>query len=101
MKHRVTSLTIDKVLTGTWQAVSLYLRNAAKDKTGMTEICVTSSTTEIHTTGLKTDVRSASALNKSNVRKGTMTTMVPIMTNLTDSILPKGAQSRRSQGFFP
>jgi hypothetical protein len=29
-----------------------------------------------------------------------MTTMIPITTDLTDSVLPKGAQCRRSQGFF-
>jgi uncharacterized membrane protein len=56
---------------------------------------------EMHAARLKTDVRSVSTWNKSSVKKGTMITTVLIMTNLTDSILPKGAQCRRSQGFFP
>jgi hypothetical protein len=47
----------------------------------MIDICATSSVAEIHTTGLKTGVSSASASNKSSVKKGTMITMVPIMTN--------------------
>jgi hypothetical protein len=73
----------------------------AKDEIGMIDICATSSVAEIHTTGLKTGVSSASASNKSSVKKGTMITMVPIMTNLTNSVLPKGAHSRRSQSLFP
>jgi hypothetical protein len=48
MKHGVTCLTTDKVLTGTRQVVSLHRRNAAEDETGMTEICATSSMTEMH-----------------------------------------------------
>jgi hypothetical protein len=55
----------------------------------------------MHTDGLKTGIRSTSTLNRSSMKKGTMTTIVPIMTNLTDSILPKGAQCRKSQVFFP
>jgi hypothetical protein len=47
-----------------------------------------SSTAEMHVAGLKTGVRSVSASNRSNVKKGTMITVVPIMTNLIDSILP-------------
>jgi hypothetical protein len=90
MKHGVTSMTTGKVLTGTRQAVSLHWRNAAEDKTWMTEICMTSSAVGILATELKTGVRSASALNRSSMKKGTMTTTVPIMTNLIDSILPKG-----------
>jgi hypothetical protein len=100
MKHGATSLTTGRVLTGTRQAVSLHWRNAVEDKTGMTEICATSSTAEMHATGLKIGIRSTSALNKSSMKKGTMTTTIPIMTNLIDSVLLKGAQCRRSQRFF-
>jgi hypothetical protein len=89
MMDGVTSMTMGSVLTGTRQAVSLHQRSMFEDKTGMTEICATSSTVEMHTVGLKTGVRSVSALNRSSVKKGTMTTMVPIMTNLTDSVHPK------------
>jgi hypothetical protein len=55
----------------------------------MTKICTTSSTVEMHTARLKTGAKSASASNRSSLKKGTMTTTVPIMTNLTDSILLK------------
>jgi hypothetical protein len=67
----------------------------------MTEICVMSSAVEMHVAGSKTDVKSTSTSNKGSVKKGTMTTMVPITTNLIDSVLPKGAQWRRIQGLFP
>jgi hypothetical protein len=56
----------------------------------MIEICVMSFTTEIHADRLKTGVGSASALNRSIVKRGTMTTMVPVTTNLTNGALPKG-----------
>jgi hypothetical protein len=92
MKHGVTSMTTGKVLTGTRQAVSLHRRNAVKDETGMTEICATLFTVEMHATRLKTGVRNTSALNRSIVKKGTMTTMVPTTTNHTDNVFPKGAQ---------
>jgi hypothetical protein len=55
----------------------------------------------MHMARSKTSIRSVSALNRSSVKKGTMTIMVPIMTNLTDSVLSMGAQCRRSQGIFP
>jgi hypothetical protein len=48
-----------------------------------------SSAAKMHMTGSKTSVKSASALNMSDVKTGTIITMVPIMTNLTDSIPPK------------
>jgi hypothetical protein len=101
MKHGVTSLTTDKVLMGTQQVVSLHRRNVVEDGTRMTEICMMSSVVEMHMAGLKTGARNMSALNRSSVKKGTTTTMVPITTNLTNNVLPKGAQCRRRQGFFP
>jgi hypothetical protein len=55
-------------------------------------------------TGSKIGIKSTSVSNRSNIKKVTMTTMVPITTNLTDSILLKGGggvQCRRSQGLFP
>jgi hypothetical protein len=61
-----------RVHTGIWQAISLHRRNAAEGETGMTEICA---------------ISSMSVMNRSSVKKGTMTTMVPITTNLTDSVL--------------
>jgi hypothetical protein len=61
MKHGVTSLTTDRVLTETQQTVSLHLRNTADEETRVTEICVTSSVIEMHSAGLKTDARSTSA----------------------------------------
>jgi hypothetical protein len=100
-KHGVTSMTTGRVLIGTRQAVSLHQRNTAEDETGMTEICETSFVAEMHAARLKIDARSVSALNRGNVKKGTMTTTVLIMTNLTNNILSRGAQCKRSQGFFP
>jgi hypothetical protein len=59
------------------------------------------STAEMHTAGSKISVRSVSALNRSSVKKGTMTTMVPIMTNLTDSVLSKGGAMLEESRLFP
>jgi hypothetical protein len=101
MKHRVTSLTTGRVLMGTRQAVSLHRRNATEDKTEMIEICSTSSTAELHATGLKTGVRSTGTSNRSSVKKRTMTTTVPIMTKLTDSILPNGGAMQEESRLFP
>jgi hypothetical protein len=67
----------------------------------MIEICVMSSTAEMHAVRLKTNVRSASALNRSSVKKGTMTNTVPIMTNLNDSVLPKGGAMQGESRLFP
>jgi hypothetical protein len=89
MKHRVTSLTTGRVLAGTWLAVLLHQRNVAEGKLGMTETCATLSAAKMHATGLKTDIRSMTALNRCDVNRGTMTTMVPLMTILTDSILTR------------
>jgi hypothetical protein len=90
-----------RVLMGTRQAISLHWRNASEDETGMTEICVTSSTTEMHVTGLKTSARSVSALNWSSVKKGTMTTTVLITTNLIVIVLSKGGTMQEESRLFP
>jgi hypothetical protein len=68
---------------------SLHRRNAVEGKTRMTETCVTSFAAKMHVAGSKTSIRSMSALNRNDVKRGTMTIMVPIMTNLTDSTLLK------------
>jgi hypothetical protein len=101
MKHEVMRMTTDRVPMGTQLAVSLHQRNVAEDKTGMTVTCVMSSTTEMHTAGLRTSARSTSALNGSSVKKGTMTTTVPIMINLTDSALPKEGVPQEESKLFP
>jgi hypothetical protein len=98
MKHGVMSLTIGRVLMGTQQAVSLHRRNAAEDENGMIKICAMSSVAEMHEAGLKTSVRS---LKRSSVKKGTMTTTVPITTNLTDSVLTKGGAMQEESRLFP
>jgi hypothetical protein len=51
MKHEVTSLTSDGVITWTRHAVSLHRRNTAKDETEMTKICVMSSAAEMLAAG--------------------------------------------------
>jgi hypothetical protein len=92
------SLTTGRVSMGTRQIVSLHQRNMAEDETGMIEICVMSSTIEVHVAGLKIGVRSTSALNKSSVKKWTMITTVPILTNLTESVLSRrGAMQEQSR----
>jgi hypothetical protein len=101
MKHGVTSLTTSGVRAGTHLAVSLHLWNVAEGETGMTETCVISSTAKMHATGSKTGVRIVSALNKSDVKRGTMTTVVLIMTNLTDNILPMEVTMQEESRPFP
>jgi hypothetical protein len=91
------SLTTGRVRTGTRQAVSLHRRNVVEDETRMIKICMMSSAVEMHVIGSKTGVRSISALNRSSVKKGTTTTMVPITTNHTDSILPKGGGAMQEE----
>jgi hypothetical protein len=86
---------------GTRLAVSLHRRNTAEDKTGMTEICVTSSATEMHAAELKTGIKSASTLNRSSVKKWTMTTTTPITINLTDSVLSKEGAMQDESKLFP
>jgi hypothetical protein len=92
VKYEVMSLTTDRVCAGAHPTISLHQRNTAKDRIGMTEICATSSVEEMHTIGLTTGARSVSALSKNDMMRGTMTIMVPSMTNLTDSApLKEGA----------
>jgi hypothetical protein len=40
-------------------------------------------------------------LNRSSVKKGTMTTTVPITTNLTDNVFPKGGAMQEESRLFP
>jgi hypothetical protein len=82
-------MTTNRVHTVTRQAVSLPQRNMVEGEIGMTKNCMMSSAAEMHTAGLKTGIRSVNILNRSSVKKETMTTMAPITTNLTDSVLPK------------
>jgi hypothetical protein len=84
-KYGVMSLTTDRVHTGTQSVVSLHQRNVANGGIGITKICATSSAVEMHAIGLTTGARRVSALSKNDVMRGTMTIIVPFMTNLTDS----------------
>jgi hypothetical protein len=98
VKYGVTSFTTDKIHVGTWPAVSLHQRNAAEGGIRVTKICVTSFAAEIHATGLTTGARSVSALSKNDVMRGTMTIMVPSMTNLTDrASLKEGTTQEESK----
>jgi hypothetical protein len=93
MKHGVMSVNTGRVPMGARLTISLYLRNVHKDETRMTETCVVSSVTEMHVVGLKTGVRSS-------VKKGTITIMIPITINLTDSaLLKEGAMQEESKLF--
>jgi hypothetical protein len=55
-------------------------------KIGTTEICVTIFKTEMHVTELKTGANKEIASNENDMRRGTMTTMVPTMTSPTNTI---------------
>jgi hypothetical protein len=101
IKHGVTSMTTGRVPTRTRLVVSFHRRNMAKDETRMTEICTTSSAVEMHMTGLKTGTWSVSTFNRSSVEKGNMTTIVPILINLTDSVLPKEDAMQDDSKLFP
>jgi hypothetical protein len=85
VKYGVTSLTIDRVRVGTRPIVSFHQRNVAQGRIGMTKICMTSFTAEMHMTRLKTGARSVNTLSKNDEMRRTMTIMVPSMTNLTDN----------------
>jgi hypothetical protein len=95
------SMTIGGVPMQTQLALSLHWRNATKDEIEMIKICATSSAVEMHATGLKTGARSASALSRSSVKKGTMTTTIPIMINLTNSVLLKEGTMQQESKLFP
>jgi hypothetical protein len=58
----------------------------------MIETCTTSFATKTHATELKTGAKNEIASSGNSAMKGTMITMVPSMTNLTDNALLKGAQ---------
>jgi hypothetical protein len=86
---------------GTRLAVSLYRWNTTEGETRKIETCETLSAPKLHAAGSKTSVRSASALNRSDVKRETMTTMVPITTNLTDSVLPREGTMQEESRPFP
>jgi hypothetical protein len=93
LKHRVMSLTTSRVHAGTQLAVSLHQRNIAKGETRMTETSAMSSAAQMHAAGSKTSVRS-------DVKRGAMTIMIPITTDLTDNtLLKKGAMQEESRPF--
>jgi hypothetical protein len=74
------------------------LGNMAEGGIRKTEICAMTSAIEMHTVGLTTGAKSMSTLSKNNKMRGTMTIMVPSMTNLTDSApLKEGATQEESQ----
>jgi hypothetical protein len=100
-KHGVKIMTTARVRTGTRLAVSLHQRNTAVGETGITMTCMTSSIAEMHNIGSRTSVRSVSALIRSNVKRGTMIIMVPIMINLTDNALPREDAMREESRPFP
>jgi hypothetical protein len=84
-ESRVRILTTDRICVGTQPAVSLHRRSVAEGEIGMTEICATSSTTEMHAVESKISVKSKSASCSNDATRGTMITMVPSKTNLQDN----------------
>jgi hypothetical protein len=73
----------------------------AAGEIGITMTCVMSSAAEMRKVGLRTDVRSTSALIRSDVKRGTMIIMVPIMTNLTNNALPWEDTTQEKSKPFP
>jgi hypothetical protein len=73
----------------------------AEGETSMIETCVMSSAVEMHAAGSNISIKSTSALHRSDVKRGTMTTMVPIMTNPTNSILPRAGPMQEESRPFP
>jgi hypothetical protein len=66
----------------------------------MTETYAMLSVAKMHAGGSKIGVRSTSALNRSNVKRGAMIIMIPITSNLTDSTLPReSAMQEESRAF--
>jgi hypothetical protein len=100
-KYGVTSLTTDRVHVGTRPVVSLHQRNTVEGGIGMTDICMASSATELHMTGLIAGIRSVSALSKNDVMRGIMTIMVPSTTNLTDNALVKEGATQEESKLSP
>jgi hypothetical protein len=82
----IMTLTTARVCAGTPPAASLPRRSAAE--IGTTKICATLYATEMHTAGLKTSAKRETTSNANDMRKGTMTTTVPTLTNPTVTILP-------------
>jgi hypothetical protein len=80
-------MTTGKVLMGTRPTASLRWRSATEDATEMTVTYVTSSAAEIHMAGSRTGAETESMTRSSDVTKGTMTIMVPIMISPTGIIL--------------
>jgi hypothetical protein len=97
-ESEVKNLTTGRVYTVTRPAVSLHQRNAAKGETGMTETCMMSSAIEMHVVKLKTSTESECASSRNDAMRGTLITMVPSMTNLTDNApLKEGAIQEESK----
>jgi hypothetical protein len=66
----------------------------------MIETCATSSTAKMPMVRSKTSIRSTSPLNRTDVKSGAMTIMVPITINLTDSpLLKEGIMQEESRPF--
>jgi hypothetical protein len=83
---RVRTLTTIRAHAGTQPAASLPRRSAAENGIRTTWTYVMLSTTEMHTTGLKTGAKSETASRKIGTMKGTMTTMVLTTISLSNTI---------------
>jgi hypothetical protein len=71
----------------TQPVASLHQRTAAESVMETTATYVTSSIEEMHATGSKADMERGSMTSRNNIMRGTMITMAPTMTNLTNSVL--------------
>jgi hypothetical protein len=101
VKYGVMSFTTGRVRVGTQTAASLHRRSMAKDVTGMTETCATSSAVEMHVAGSITGAKSLSAMSSNDMMRGTMIIMVLPMTNLTDSAPRMSGTTHKESRPFP
>jgi hypothetical protein len=97
----VSTLTTARAHVGTQLVVSLPRRSMAENEIRTTGTCATSSAIEMLVTGSKIASRSETVLDVNNTMKGTMTTMVPSMIDLTDIIIQKEDATKAGSKLFP
>jgi hypothetical protein len=84
-----------RVLVGTQPAASLHRRSTVSDVAETTATYMTSSTTEMHVSGLKTGIESRSTM------QGTMTITTLSTTNLTCNLLQMEDMSQQVSRLIP
>jgi hypothetical protein len=86
---RITKMTTVRVPVGTRPVASLHKRSMAKSVVETTVTYTTSSMVEMHAVRSKAGAKIGSVMSKNSAERGTMITMAPTITSLTDSFLLK------------